>query len=303
MLNNTTWLGFIKKVGYCSKSCVNVWTFICLLGFLKFGDAQNHPSHGFTMLAWKQPCCLGKSSMSSEESKFLQNNYPSYPWGFLKWTTGFQPSEWPTRGYPRVILRAYDMPSQVVFMYAAVWIYNNLYILNLSYRNFLYPGFVYHYIYILNLGKFESDFDDILWLGTSFASKLAEEQIGKRQIADWPDQQKPVQAWDIDVQYFLFPNPCVFICKYCCWLDPMMCDYLPWSNQQVGQWHSSTLVNAPTPKQKLYHPFGRFVYPILKVTTVACRSRTTQFVATLLLFRRCSNVWAPEISTHNHPSI
>ena len=128
MLNNTTWLGFIKKVGYCSKSCVNVWTFICLLGFLKFGDAQNHPSHGFTMLAWKQPCCLGKSSMSSEESKFLQNNYPSYPWGFLKWTTGFQPSEWPTRGYPRVILRAYDMPSQVVFMYAAVWIYNNLYI-------------------------------------------------------------------------------------------------------------------------------------------------------------------------------
>lgn len=101
---------------------------------------------------------------------------------------------------------------------------------------------------------------DFFKVTTGFhASKLAEEQIGKRQIADWPDQQKPVQAWDIDVQYFWFPNPCVFICKYCCWLDPMMCDYLPWSNQQVGQWHSSTLVNAPTPKQKLYHPSGGFV--------------------------------------------
>ena len=225
---------------------------------------------------------------------------------FFKWTTGFQPSEWPTRGYPRVILRAYDMPWQVVFMCAA-WIY--IYsILNLSYYDFSISWICIslNKIYILNLGKFESDFDDVLWLGTSFASKLAEEQIGKRQLADWPDQQKPVQAWDIqEIQYFLFPNPCVFICKYCCWLVPMMCDYLPWSNQQVGQWHSSTLVNATTPKQKLYHPFGRFVYPILKVTvtTVACKPRTTQFVATLLLFRRCSNVWAPEISTHNHPSI
>lgn len=65
------------------RKWLNIYS-ICLLGFLKFGDAQNHPSHGFTMLAWKQPCCLGKSSMSSEESKFLQNNYPSYPWGFFK---------------------------------------------------------------------------------------------------------------------------------------------------------------------------------------------------------------------------
>ena len=231
MLNNTTWLGFIKKVGHCSKSCVNGWTFICLLGFLKFGDAQNHPSHGFTMLAWKQPCWLEKSFMTSDENKFLQNNYPSYPWGCLKRSTGFQPSEWPTRGYPRVILRAYDMPWQVVFMYAAVWIYNNLYI-SWTYHIWIFyilDLYIIKNIYILNLGKFESDFDDILWLGTSFASKLAEEQIGKRQIADWADQQKTCASMGYPRNSIFFvPKPMCFhlqilllVRSHDVWLSPL----------------------------------------------------------------------------------